>query len=256
MIPRPAATTPGYPEFPSRPDGPQFPSGPGQPGDPARPGRPGGPARPDYPEFPGGPGYPGPPRPGSYPPARPAQVWLDPAGWPGSVYDRLLAQRIVLASGHLDDEAATRLSAQLLTLDAEGDDPIRLELQGPTADLPAALTLMGVLDVVGVPVRARVSGQLRGLAALGLLAACPDRRAYPNAVLVLAEPRADFAGTATELAAREEQLRVLVDAVYLRVAEVTGREVDDLRADAGRGRSLTVDQAVAYGLLQGYAEPR
>jgi hypothetical protein len=38
-----------------------------------------------------------------------------------------------MASGHLDDVAATRLSAQLLTLDAEGDDPIRLELQGRPA---------------------------------------------------------------------------------------------------------------------------
>jgi ATP-dependent Clp protease protease subunit len=183
-------------------------------------------------------------------------VWLNPAGWPGSVYERLLAQRIVLASGQLDDEAATRLSAQLLTLDAEGDEPIRLELQGLSVDLPAALTLIGVLDVVGVPVRGRVSGQLRGLPALGLLAACGDRRVYPNAVLVLAEPWADFGGTVTELTAREEQLRAMADAVYLRLAEVTGREVDDIRADAGRRRLLTAEQAISYGLVQGYAEPR
>jgi ATP-dependent Clp protease protease subunit len=172
------------------------------------------------------------------------------------VHERLLTQRIVLASGHLDDAAATRLSAQLLTLDAEGDEPIRLELQGPCADLPAVLTLMGVLDVVGVPVRARLSGQLRGLAAAGLLAACSDRRAYPNAMLVLAEPRADFGGSVTELTAREEQLRVMADAVYFRLAEVTGREADEIRADAERCRLLTVDQAISYGLLQGYAEPR
>jgi ATP-dependent Clp protease, protease subunit len=217
------------------------------PGWPGYPGTPG-----SFP--PGGwPGYPG--TPGSYPPAGPARVWLNPVDWPGTVYERLLAQRIVLASGQLDDVAATRLSAQLLTLDAEGDEPIRLELQGLSAGLPAALTLMGVLDVVGVPVRARVGGQLRGLPAAGLLAACSDRRAYPNAVLVLAEPRADFGGTVTELTAREEQLRVMTDAVYLRLAEVTGHEVDDLRADARRSRLLTADQAITYGLLHGYAEP-
>ena len=54
----------------------------------------------------------------------------------------------MLASGVLDDAAATRLSAQLLTLDAEGTSPIRLELQNLQAELPAALTVMGVLDVI------------------------------------------------------------------------------------------------------------
>ena len=60
----------------------------------------------------------------------------------------------MLASGVLDDAAATRLSAQLLTLDAEGTGPIRLELQNLQAELPAALTLMGVLDVIRAEIQA------------------------------------------------------------------------------------------------------
>ena len=55
-----------------------------------------------------------------------------------------------VASGPLDDEAAARLSAQLLTLDAEGEGPVRLELQNFRSDLPAALTVMGILDVLRV----------------------------------------------------------------------------------------------------------
>ncbi|HZZ53569.1 MAG TPA: hypothetical protein VFE26_04720, partial [Trebonia sp.] len=60
---------------------------------------------------PGAPPPPGRPKqdPGPVPPAR---VWLDPhAGWQDTLYERLLEQRIVLASGVLDDAAATRLSA-------------------------------------------------------------------------------------------------------------------------------------------------
>jgi ATP-dependent Clp protease protease subunit len=157
-----------------------------------------------------------------------------------------------MAGGLLDGAAATRLSAQLLTLDAEGDDPIRLELQNLSADLSAALTIMGVIDVVGVPVRARAGGRVGG-PALGVLAVCDDRRAYPNAVFALAEPRLDFNGRALELAAREEQLRGMLDTLYLRLADVTGREVDQIRADSRRERLLTVDQAVDYGLIQGLA---
>jgi ATP-dependent protease ClpP protease subunit len=32
---------------------------------------------------------------------------------------------------------------------------------------------------------------------------------------------------------------------------VTGREVDEIRDDARRGRSLTTAQAIGYGLIQG-----
>jgi ATP-dependent Clp protease, protease subunit len=201
--------------------------------------------------------FPLPPRPGippgpgisPQPIIPPTRVWPDLSQWPGRVYERLFERRIVMAHGELDDEAATSLCAQLLTLDAEGDEPIRLEMQGPTAGLVPALTVMGVLDVVRVPVRAYVGGQLGG-PALGVLAAASGRRAYPNAVFMLSEPRLGLEGSATSLATYEEQVRKMLDQLYLRLAAVTGREVDEIRADARRGRYLTADEAIGYGLIQ------
>jgi ATP-dependent protease ClpP protease subunit len=48
----------------------------------------------------------------------------------------------------------------------------------------------------------------------------------------------------------------MLDALYLRLADVTGREVDEIRADARRGRYLTVEDAIGYGLIQEPARPR
>jgi ATP-dependent Clp protease protease subunit len=114
---------------------------------------------------------------------------------------------------------------------------------------------MGVLDVLRVPVRAQVGGQLAG-PALGVLAAASERRAYPNAVFMLSEPRLGFEGSATSLASHEEQVRVMLDQLYLRLASVTGREVDEIRADARRGHYLTADEAISYGLIHGAASAR
>jgi ATP-dependent Clp protease protease subunit len=217
--------------FPGRP-------GPGQPG----PGQP-------------GPGIPSPGGPGPDP-VPPARVWLDPrVAWQDKLYERLLEQRIVLASGVLDDAAATRLSAQLLTLDAEGGEPIRLELQNLQAELPAALTLMGVLDVMRAEVRAFASGETGG-AALGVLASCPRRVAYPNASFTLSEPRLQFGGTVTAVTAREQQARRMVDSLFYRIAEAAGREADDIREDARRGRTLTTAEAIGYGLIHERAAKR
>ena len=222
------------------------------PGVPPRPGEPGWPSRPSIPGTPlnpGGPDWPSSPpeAPGPVPPTR---VWLDPhADWKAKLYERLLAKRIVLASGLLDDDAAARLSAQLLTLDAEQKTPIRLELQNLRAELSAVLTVMGILDVLRVPVHACVSGEITG-PALGVLVSCPRRSGYPNASFVLAEPRMNFGGTVTAVTAREQQVTRMLDTLYFRLAEVTGREVDQIRDDAHRGRTLTTAQAIGYGLIQ------
>jgi ATP-dependent Clp protease, protease subunit len=228
------------------------PGGPFQPGDPSQPGEPRWPGEPGWPGEPRWPGSPG--RPYGPPPVQdpvsPVRVWQDPhADWKGQLYERLLEKRIVLAAGILDDDAATRLSAQLLTLDAEKDKPIRLELQNLRAELPATLTVMGILDVLRAPVHACVSGDISG-PALGLLASCPHRSGYPNASFTLAEPKVAFGGTVTAISAREQQVTRMLDTLYFKLADVTGREVDEIRDDARRGRSLTTAQAIGYGLIQ------
>lgn len=218
------------------------------PGEPRRPGTPPSPGIPPSPWTPPSPGTP--PYPAAPPAYAPVRVWPDPnADWKAKLHERLLAKRIVLASGVLDDDAAARLSAQLLTLDAEGDEPIRLELQNLRAELPAALTVMGILDVLRVPVHACVSGELSG-PGLGVLASCPRRSGYPNASFVLAEPRLELGGTVTAISAREQQLTRMLDTLYYRLAEVTGREANEIRDDARVGRHMTTAQAIGYGLIQ------
>jgi ATP-dependent protease ClpP protease subunit len=203
------------------------------PGIPPRPGEPGWPGTP---LTPGWPSTPSPVRPEPVP-AAPVRVWLDPlADWQASLYERLLKRRIVLASGPLDDQAAARLSA-------------RLELQNLRAELAPALTVMGILDVLRVPVHGCVSGEISG-PALGLLASCVQRTGYPNAIFTLAEPRLEFGGTVTAVTARQEQMTRMLDTLYFKLAEVTGRETDEIREDARRRRSLTTAQAIGYGLIQ------
>jgi len=212
---------------------------------PMPPWRPGPPERPDQP--------PQPPRPN--PAIQPTRVWVEQGEWPGRLYERLLNQRIVMAHGALDGEAATRLCAQLLTLDAEGEGPIRLELHNLDADLPAALTVMGVLDTLRVPVTAYTGGRTSG-PGLGVLASAGYRRAYPNSFFAMSEPKVSFDGPVTAVAVHEEQVRAMLAELYARLAEVTGHEVDEIRDDARRGRLLTAGQAIDYGLIEGFAEAR
>jgi ATP-dependent Clp protease, protease subunit len=175
----------------------------------------------------------------------------DPRAW---MERQLFDRRIVLLSGPLDAEMANAVGVALMTLDATGDDPVQLQIDSADGTIDAALSLMDVIDLLGVPVRASCIGQVAG-PAVGVLAICSHRTMAPHAHLRIFEPSIEVQGNA-------QQLRQLAS-VHLerwtvfctRLAEITGQPLDRLREDASTGRYLTADEAVAYRLVDEVAAP-
>src|SRR3569833_4705064 len=105
-------------------------------------------------------------------PARPAPLDLPQRGAQAvpSAADLLFDRRIVLATGRVDGEVATDLSARLVMLDGGGDEPLALHLRAPDADLEAAFAVAGTIGVLSCPVNVVVIGQAGGPALLVLAA--------------------------------------------------------------------------------------
>ncbi|WP_020573303.1 ATP-dependent Clp protease proteolytic subunit [Actinopolymorpha alba] len=166
------------------------------------------------------------------------------------VQEQLFERRIVLAQGFLDDELATKMSAQLLTLEALADKPIRLHLASPGGQLGTALGLVDTLGVLQVELTAVAVGEVSG-ASIGVLAAAPRRLAYPHARFQLTEPKAaEIKGTAGEVDTYAREHLRLREAFIELLADTTGRQAGALDEDLRRGRFLTAQEAVGYGLVQ------
>lgn len=161
-------------------------------------------------------------------------------------------QRTVIAHGRLHAAAATELCARLLTLDADNDQPIRLEMYGLEADMFSASTVADVLDVLRAPVIACVSGILGG-GALGLLAACDHRYGYRSAQFVLQEPTLYLEGSLSRVEQHLEHARAMFEVLLGRLANATGRSATEVHKDLQQQRILTTSAAVQYGLIEGPA---
>ena len=166
--------------------------------------------------------------------------------------DRLLEHRVVLVNGHLDGNAAAELAAKLVMLDTASDEPIMLHLRTPDADLSAAFTVVDTIGLIASPVHAIAVGEVGG-SALAVLAAAQRREMTRHAMLRLREPAAEYQGTAEEVGVWQEQHAELVDALYTKLAEVTGRQADEVREDCRTGRLLTALDALGYGLVHDIA---
>jgi ATP-dependent Clp protease, protease subunit len=172
-----------------------------------------------------------------FPPEPSADVWT-----------KLMEHRIVMLGGHLDQPSATRAAAQMMLLDADGEDPIRLHLSCPTGDLDASVMLAETLDVIQAPLHA-VAGGLLGGPVIAVYASAGRRLAHRHAAFQLDEPRAHMEGTADQLAGRIAQHQHQLDYLHRHVADACGRTVESVAADMAAGRLLTAEAAVGYGLV-------
>ncbi len=186
--------------------------------------------------------------------------WKTPGWGPGAtdwadmVRARMFDRRVVFVSGTLDETAAGQAAMELMTLDASGDDPIHLQLDSPDGSLEAALSLMDIIDLAGVPVRGTCVGLVGG-PAVGVLAVCTHRMATPHGRLRLAEPAGSFAGSAADLQRWAAHHRDRWQLFCRRLATAVGRPADRVAQDLEAGRFLSADDAVEYGLIDEVCRP-
>jgi ATP-dependent Clp protease protease subunit len=165
---------------------------------------------------------------------------------------RLFERRIVIVDGDLTDEVAARIAAELMTLDAIGDDRVELLLNSAGGTLEAAFTIMDVVDLLGVPAHVTCVGRAEG-AALGVLAVGAKRSVVPHASLRFSAPTSSFEGRADEVVRwageQQDQLRRFA----ARLAGVVDRPVEWLLDAMHDRRRIEPDEAIRVGLIDDVA---
>jgi ATP-dependent Clp protease protease subunit len=166
----------------------------------------------------------------------------------------LLERGTVMLRGPLDDEAVSRVAAQLLWLGRRDERRVELHLDSPGGPLSAAFTLIDTIDALGVPVRARCLGRVEG-AAVGVVVACDHRTASRHTRFRLSEPPVELSGRVADL----EQAAVLsqreVADFAARIGAATGRPAEHVEAELAAGRYLDAEEALAYGLIHEISSP-
>jgi ATP-dependent Clp protease protease subunit len=169
-------------------------------------------------------------------------------GLGGWLQEQLFERRIVMLTGHLDPDAASRAAAALTALDAAGAQPIELQLDSGDAELAAAFVVIDIVAALRASLRVRCRGQVGG-PAVGLIAAADHRMAAPHTRFHLSQPTARFTGTPAELAAQSRQQQDLLWRLYALVGRRAGRPAEEVAEDMRRGRYLDAAEALTYGLI-------
>ena len=166
-----------------------------------------------------------------------------------AMVEQMLARRTVLVDRELDVSGATFIAAQLMTLDADGDEPMTLLVNSPGGPLDAAATILDTMQLVGGVVDTTCLGQAVGTAAVVVASGTGRRRAGAGARFSLRLPAVELSARRPASATRSSTTGACRDLVLDRLVDATGANRRMVARDVDRGRNLTAPEAVAYGLV-------
>jgi len=164
--------------------------------------------------------------------------------------ERLFKARTVIISGEINQRLAASISAQLLALAAESDEPITLYLNSQGGHVEAGDTIHDMIRYVKPRIRIVGTGWVASAGAL-IFVSVPkaDRFCLPNTRFLLHQPAGGAGGTASDIEIEAKEILRMRDRLNKIFARETGQSLERIEEDTHRNFWLDAEPAKAYGLV-------
>ncbi|MDI3423852.1 ATP-dependent Clp protease proteolytic subunit [Streptomyces luteolus] len=171
-------------------------------------------------------------------------------GMGDQVFSRLLKDRIVFLGQAVDDEIANRITAQLLMLAAESDEDIYLYINSPGGSVTAGMAVYDTMQLIKNDVVTIAMGFCASMGQFLLTAGTQGKRfALPHTKVLMHQPSAGLAGSASDIKIYAEQLLRTKREMAELIAQHSGNDLETITRDSDRDRWYTAQQAKEYGLI-------
>jgi ATP-dependent Clp protease protease subunit len=175
---------------------------------------------------------------------------VTPEKRPPQIEDRLFKARTILIYGSIDQKLAERVTARMLALQYESDDPITIFINSQGGHVESGDTIYDMIKFVKPEVRIVGTGWVASAGALIYAAAKRENRfSLPNTRFLLHQPSGGAGGSASEIEihAREIiRMRARLNEIF---ARETGQTVERVTKDTERDYWMSAEAAAEYGLV-------
>ncbi|MFW6387967.1 MAG: ATP-dependent Clp protease proteolytic subunit [bacterium] len=163
---------------------------------------------------------------------------------------RMMKTRTILLSGEVNKALAERVVRQLLLLEAEGDEPVRVFIDSPGGDADAGFAIFDMMRFIKPDVYTVGMGLVASAGALILLASPKDHRlATPNSHYLIHQPLSGMRGVATDIEIHANELQKTRERINKLISEETGQDLAKVEKDTDRDFWMSAEEAKEYGLV-------
>jgi len=168
------------------------------------------------------------------------------------IYSRLLNERIIFLSGHIHDEMANTVIAQLLFLDySDPKKDIQLYINSGGGSVISGMAIYDVMQYVKADVSTICVGMAASMAATLLAAGKKGKRfALPNAEAMIHQVSGGFTeGQASDIEITANYLIKTKQKMNQLLSSLTGQPLAKVAKDTDRDRFMSAEEAKKYGLI-------
>ena len=167
------------------------------------------------------------------------------------IYSRLLKDRIIFLGTEIDDNVANAIVAQLLFLEAEDPEKdIIMYINSPGGVVTAGMAIYDTMNYIKPDVQTVCIGQAASMGALLLSAGAKGKRfALEHSRIMIHQPLGGARGQATDIEIQAKEILRMKEMLSQILADVSGKNVEEILRDTERDNYMSAQEAVEYGLI-------
>jgi ATP-dependent Clp protease protease subunit len=173
-----------------------------------------------------------------------------PSQMPSKIVERLFQSRTVLIHGEINSRLAQVVTAQLLALAADGDDPITVFIHSEGGHVEAGDSIHDLMRFVKPKVRMIGTGWVAS-AGTHIYLAAPKKQRFclPNTRFMIHQPLGGVGGRATDIRIEAEEILKARERLNQTIADATGQPLERVAKDTDRNYWMSPTQALEYGIV-------
>ena len=177
-------------------------------------------------------------------------IVYDEKGKGSDVFSMNLSSRVIHLVGPIEDEMAASVVAQLLHLEAMGDEDIYLYINSPGGSVSAGMAIYDTMQYIKPDVATVCLGRAASMGAVLLSGGAKGKRMIlPHGEVMIHQPSGGMEGQASDFLIAADHMKETKKMLNEVLAENCGKPYEQVIHDTERDYWLRAKDAVEYGIV-------
>jgi ATP-dependent Clp protease protease subunit len=177
---------------------------------------------------------------------------LESNGLSVDIFSKLLDDRIIFLSDEIDSDICNIIKAQLLYLESESDEDIKIYIDSPGGSVYSGLGLLDVMDYVTPDIITINTGLAASMGAVILCSGTKGKRkALKRSRTMIHQPLGygGYVQQASDMEIEAKEINSLKKELYEIISDRSGQSFDRVSKDSDRDYWMTAFDAKKYGMI-------
>jgi len=173
------------------------------------------------------------------------------------IFSRLMMDRLLWVAGPVDDNMSTVIQAQLMFLNSNSNDEIKMHIDSPGGSVKSGLSMVDVMDYIDCDIRTINTGMAASMGSVLLGAGTKGKRmSLRFSRTMLHQSSGGFRGNIQDAEIDWAEWQKINEVLFELLGEYCGKTAEQVKNDASRDLWLGANDALEYGIIDEVVTPK